>query len=79
MAPCRSCGADVLWAVTSRGKPIPIDPEPRPDGNIVVDPVERGRPRSCHYATKLERAELTSLRVAHFVTCPDREKWRKKR
>lgn len=32
---CRSCSKPVLWVKTVNGKPIPLDQEPRADGNIV--------------------------------------------
>jgi len=32
---CRSCSKPMLWVKTVNNKPIPLDPEPRPDGNIV--------------------------------------------
>ena len=38
--PCSSCGADMVWATTVSGKPIPIDPEPVANGNIELELVE---------------------------------------
>jgi hypothetical protein len=35
MAGCRSCGAPIRWVVTEKGKRIPLDRDPQPDGNIV--------------------------------------------
>lgn len=40
---CRSCLKQVLWVKTVNGKPMPLDPEPRPDGNIVSDFLGRAR------------------------------------
>lgn len=34
--PCSSCGAPMLFVKTSKGKMIPLDPEPCPDGNIFL-------------------------------------------
>lgn len=36
--PCRSCSARIVWAVTSRGRPMPVDAEPHPDGDIRLIP-----------------------------------------
>ena len=36
-APCRSCGAPVVWVRWPSGRRCPLDAQPRPDGNIVVD------------------------------------------
>jgi hypothetical protein len=32
---CRSCDKRILWVKTVNGKPAPLDPEPREDGNVV--------------------------------------------
>ena len=37
MAECKSCGAEIEWALTPEGHRIPIDKVPVPDGNIVYD------------------------------------------
>ena len=70
MGRCRSCGAQIDWVVTARGKRIPLDRETSEDGNIVlaegtarvVQPGEYpGEPRF----------------KTHFATCPDAKRWRK--
>ena len=40
---CRSCHQRVLWVKTVNDKPAPLDPEPRPDGNIVAGRDGRAR------------------------------------
>jgi hypothetical protein len=45
VAHCRSCKAEILWAITPRGAKAPLDR----DG------------------------------TNHFITCPDRDRWRKKK
>jgi hypothetical protein len=37
MNTCRSCGAELEWALTAEGHRIPLDKVPVPDGNIVFD------------------------------------------
>lgn len=38
---CRSCGAPILWAFTEKGRRIPLDRNPVPDGNIEIsDPTD---------------------------------------
>lgn len=34
---CRSCGRTVRWVTTARGRPQPLDPDPQPAGNVVLD------------------------------------------
>lgn len=71
---CSSCGAEIRWEKTVRGKPIPLDPEPvkdahlflRADGLVADDrsaPAPQGAPR---YMT-------------HFVTCPNAAEHRRNR
>lgn len=48
MAPamaCRSCGAPVLWAQTPAGKAMPLNPQPVPNGNVLLVDRQAGRAR----------------------------------
>jgi hypothetical protein len=40
---CRSCEKPVLWVKTVNGRPMPLDPEPRADGNVVSGSDGRAR------------------------------------
>lgn len=60
---CRSCGAPVIWVLTSVGKRMPLDAEP------VLRFVRSGRAG--------ESAQLVKTYGSHFVTCPHADKWRK--
>lgn len=69
---CRSCGAPITWKTYDRtGKQIPLDREPRADGNLVVEG------KTCRQADQLLDREKTRF-VTHFATCPDAEDWRTK-
>jgi len=61
---CRSCGASIIWAITSNGKRIPLDAEPveRP-GLFVFDNGYAKQPPAVYQA--------------HFASCPDADSWRK--
>lgn len=38
MSTCTRCGAQIVWAVTAkRGKPMPLDAEPTPNGTVVME------------------------------------------
>jgi hypothetical protein len=70
-AACRSCGAEIEWAVTETGRRIPLDADDDPNGNLrVYSTTEGGAPvvRVCDAGT--------GDRVSHFVTCPDAKTWR---
>lgn len=76
---CRSCNARVAWVITEAGKNMPIDFADVPDGNVIVDRVERTQwGSSIHVRTLHKDEETEALRyVSHFVTCPDRREHRK--
>lgn len=74
MAKCSSCGADIFWSVTSTGKKIPIDSEPRKDGNIFIS-----NESAVYITANSPESEATTPRyVSHFATCPQSKDWRKK-
>lgn len=71
---CRSCEAEVAWAITEDERWIPLDPTPRTDGNLVV--FHQGgqvRVRSA----RLPDDQMRPRHVAHFVTCPNADHHRK--
>ena len=70
MSTCSSCHAPVIWAKTTTGKAIPLNPEPIIGGNIeLTDGVARVvKP---HPAVKLY--------VSHFATCAQADAHRKGR
>lgn len=57
MATCKSCGAEIFWAVTQKGKRMPVDTEPREDGNleIVEQAADEGRARGYLRPLRLRR------------------------
>lgn len=78
MATCRSCHAEIVWAMTEAGRRIPIDAEPQTDGTIrLVDRSYEGRmERFAQIAGK----STTEVRyVTHYATCPDAADWRKRK
>jgi len=73
---CRTCEAPIIWAVTERGKPMPVDAEPTPDGTVLLEPLGLGfRARVLPAHRAFGRKDL---RKSHFVLCPDAPKWRRR-
>lgn len=75
MSACRSCGAPVRWERTAAGKPIPLDPEPVPTGNLAFR--DDGRVVTC-----LEDGgwpQDAPRYVTHFATCPNADQHRRNR
>lgn len=67
---CRSCGASIIWAQTAKGKDIPIDAEPAPDGNIAL----------INGVAHVDSLFLKSAQMhykSHFATCPNASQHRK--
>jgi hypothetical protein len=88
MAQCKTCGAEIIWTITERGKKMPVDVSPAKDGNVLLkqlfDP-EDGKEK--WYATVL-RGEAGEIHRAspgapaytsHFKTCPDAKEHRSPR
>lgn len=71
MSLCRSCNAEIIWAVTDSGKRMPLDAEPaeRPTGLFTLD-------TSCDppHATS---AAHQPVYLSHFVTCPNADQHRR--
>jgi hypothetical protein len=67
---CSSCEAPVKWARTERGARMPLDPEPRSDGNLVVEGA---------YARAVQSGDPGPFFVSHFATCPNANKHRRPR
>jgi hypothetical protein len=74
---CRSCKADIVWAVTLTGKKSPFVPDP--DGIYII---ENGEAR--HVGAPPKQLELGAPAPAprftsHFADCPQQSDWRKPR
>lgn len=76
MAQCASCKADVLWVVTERGKRMPLDTKPDPQGNIVLGQDDLVEHRQVAYVRPPGTYPI--MYRSHFVTCPHAPAWRKK-
>lgn len=70
---CRWCGAKIIWAKTPGGKNMPLDAEPNPRGNLLLDESGFVGP-----ALKSENPPADRRYMSHFATCPDAAKQRKR-
>lgn len=79
MSRCASCGQPITWAVTGNNrKPVPINPDPVPDGNIEL--------RSCpdgQYAVTWGNSHTWPAGApryrSHLATCPQADRHRRPR
>ena len=79
---CRSCGAPLLWALTERGRRIPLDRNPVPDGNIEIKETEDGPPISRVVSGQgtLSPGLFPATRYkSHFATCPNAKRHRRRK
>ncbi len=65
MSKCKSCGADIQWLKTRKGKNIPVNIPPFEDGE------------SAHEAITTAIEFNPDYMIAHFATCPNANKHRK--
>lgn len=71
---CQSCGAAVLWKVTTDGRRVPVDPSPAPLGVVRVT---RGHAQFLSKdAAAAARAEGEHLYLPHHSSCPSVERHR---
>ena len=78
MNACRACKKPIRWARTANDRPIPLDPTPTDDGNVVLSGVGGTGAPVAHVIGKhglpLELAHLADepRYMPHHATC---EKW----
>jgi len=71
---CRSCGAPILWALTGRGKTMPVDAAPSDGGNVRLV-LDGGTLRAIVGGDTDDQP----VHVSHFVTCKHADRHRRKR
>lgn len=76
MPSCRTCGAWIVFAETTHGKRIPLEPVTEGGalrGNVLLQGhLDGGEPT----AVIVEPGRGTH--ISHFATCPDAPQWRRK-
>lgn len=81
MSRCRAtdCQRPILWVRTATGKPMPLDPDPVDDGNVIV---VRGIAHVYRDAAAAREATPLypdlPLRKSHHATCPAAADFRKR-
>lgn len=71
---CRSCHAPVRWVRTAKGQPMPLDRDPNPAGNVLLD--AHGRAEVCRQGDP-RLLEARPVYMPHHATCPDAKGWRR--
>lgn len=83
IARCRSCRAEIVWAMTGLGRKMPVNVESSRDGNVLVEiGHDGGVPRATVFVpgglSPHPRPGTLQTR-SHFATCPDANRHRKGR
>lgn len=74
LAECRLCHAPIRFVLLTSGKPIPVNPAPGPDGNVVAEPLSYGQyARLEGWVVSAEHpARPGMLRFTpHYATCEE--------
>lgn len=76
MSRCRSCNAEIIWAVTAAGKRMPLDEASNAEGNVLLH--ENG---TCIVLAAGDDREWedSSRHTSHFATCPNADQHRRPR
>lgn len=64
---CKGCGQPIRWARTTKGRRIPLDPEPTPNGNLAFDQTEE---EGASFVRVVPVGARPRLYTSHFATCP---------
>ena len=72
---CRSCGAQIIFGLTEKARRMPLDPDPVPDGNVLVS--RFGGDLLVRVVDPKTQPAGTALYRSHFASCPDAAKHRK--
>jgi len=79
LAYCGSCGDPIIWTVTQKGKPMPLDADPvaAPRGfRLDVDVLDDDRKTPvAMFTAKPDAGE--KLYIAHFATCEHADQHRR--
>ena len=76
MPECSSCGADIIWHKTIKGRPIPLDREPTLRGNVIIS--EEGTALVYRDPSAIAPRYADEPRyLSHFATCPNAETHRR--
>jgi hypothetical protein len=66
---CRWCNKTIRWVTTRKLKLMPIDPDPVPDGNVLLDGEEFAYVLGRSTQIELEGMSLGARYRPHFASC----------
>jgi hypothetical protein len=78
MSKCKSCGAEIFWAMTKGNRKMPVDSLPSPGGNLTIVENKNGEPVALN-AGPGPYLFPCKLYKSHFATCPNATEHRRER
>ena len=81
METCSACPQRIIWAISPAGARSPIDYAPSDDGNVLLlSPSDLGQVLAVTLSKgglDLARERGVQLRLNHFASCPERERFKR--
>ncbi len=74
---CGTCRAEILFTVTERNAPHPVEITPTASGNLAL--ALHGKQVHSHVVAAKLAFGRTDLHLSHFVGCPQSRMWRGRR
>lgn len=75
---CGTCHAEIIWAVTTKAKRMPVDKDIHAQGNVLLADRGGSTPLAKVLTVAQQFGMQGKLRRSHFATCPDANKHRRK-
>lgn len=75
---CEACGVKLIGGYTAQGKVAPIEAEPSPTGNVLLQKHADGTIAAITFGNETAaalRERHVELRLNHFASCPQRERF----
>jgi len=78
MSTCKSCGAEIVWCIGSKGGRMPVDANPNPGGNLTIVE-DHANPTLPPRAMPVppDAGVGTPRYKSHFATCPSADQHRR--
>lgn len=81
--PCSTCGAEMIWTISPKGRSMPVDAAPADHGTTLyhLQLITEGQHLGQLQAVKVDllTGEKRATYVSHFETCPDARQHSSKR
>jgi hypothetical protein len=74
--PCKSCGRPIIFAITAKGRRMPLDADPVAGGNVLV--TQEDEDLRAAVVDSASQPVTRPLYRSHFVSCPNAARHRRR-